>query len=362
MSTKRQKAGSISRLVREFHEPSEVITKLKMPLLKSENTLLIYDKKLLRVVPNFKSWAQRFQRQYPVAGGESLKDIENFPKHMMKILSKADGLSPKNMQIVSVGGGSVGDFSGFVASLFKRGVPVVHIPSTWLSAIDSAHGGKTALNVGGSKNQIGTYHNASKIYLVKELLMGQPPQRAREGMGELVKMALLTKQEWSNKLKKENSVDKQIIWKYLKPAVDEKYRFVKADPFETNEVRQALNLGHTLGHVLEAHHGWAHGLSVGVGLRFALKWSVHKGILPQSEYEEALTICNSLAADYCDLAGVSSRPLTKQQFFKLAVRDKKEATNKALKFVFLKKIGEPVLLKVSIEDFYQRARSFGVVK
>ena len=362
MSSKRQATSGVNRNVREFHQLSEVITKLKMPSLNPTKSLLIYDRKLLQVVPNFKNWAQQFQRQYPVTGGETLKDIEALPNHMKKILNKADGLSPKDMQIVSVGGGSVGDFSGFVASLFKRGVSLVHIPSTWLSAIDSAHGGKTAMNVGESKNQIGTYHHACKVYLVKELLMGQPSSRAREGLGELVKMALLTKSDWSKDLKKKKSSDKKILWKYLKSAVSEKYRFIAADPFEEKGIRQFLNLGHTLGHILEAHHGWAHGLCVGVGLRFALEWSFHKKLLPQREYEEAQAICESLIPTYLELAGNSAKPLTRQQFFKLAVRDKKEATNKSLKFVFLQKVGEPILLKVNIEDFYQRARNYGVVR
>ena len=72
------------------------------------------------------------------------------------------------MSIAVLGGGSVGDFGGFVASIFKRGVRLVQIPSTWLAAIDSAHGGKTALNVEGVKNQIGTFYPAEKIYFSEE--------------------------------------------------------------------------------------------------------------------------------------------------------------------------------------------------
>ena len=116
----------------------------ELPRLKDlgEEFLLIYDDILPRKVPAFKKWAQQFSLQYPVKAGEALKSVEQFPAHIAKIIRLCENTSSRRLTVVVVGGGSVGDFGGFVASILKRGVKLVQIPSTWLAAIDSAHGGK----------------------------------------------------------------------------------------------------------------------------------------------------------------------------------------------------------------------------
>ena len=92
-----------------------------------------------------------FPQRYGVCAGEDLKDLAAFPKHVEHLLEIAAPLPQSRLSVVALGGGSVGDFAGFFASVFKRGVPLQQIPSTWLAAIDSAHGGKNALNVGRAK-------------------------------------------------------------------------------------------------------------------------------------------------------------------------------------------------------------------
>src|SRR6185295_5151716 len=114
----------------------------------------------------FRNWLKKFPCRYGVKSGESLKDLEKFPGHCKAILQMTEKIETRPLQLIAVGGGSVGDFAGFVASTLKRGVPLIHVPSTWLAAIDSTHGGKTALNVAGIKNQIGTFKQAEKIIVV----------------------------------------------------------------------------------------------------------------------------------------------------------------------------------------------------
>ena len=97
----------------------------------------------------------------------------------------------KGWKLVSFGGGSIGDLSGFVASIYKRGVPLIHIPTTWLSALDSAHGGKNALNFSKVKNLVGTYYFPEQVYIVKEILNQLPEEREREAYGEVLKMAIV---------------------------------------------------------------------------------------------------------------------------------------------------------------------------
>ena len=128
--------------------------------LQPKRSLIIVDQKV-RKHPALQKWLQKFPFVYTVEAGETLKQIENFPGHIEKILKISQSISERPLQIICIGGGSVGDFAGFVASVFKRGVDLVQIPSTWLSAVDSAHGGKNALNSKSAKNQIGTFHPAT---------------------------------------------------------------------------------------------------------------------------------------------------------------------------------------------------------
>src|SRR5690606_36298588 len=106
--------------------------------------------------------------------GEELKQIKNFPGHIRKISKVLGEANHRGLTIIVVGGGSVGDFGGFVASVYRRGVNLIHIPSTWLAAVDSSHGGKTALNVFSVKNQIGSFYPAKEIYLLEPLLATLP--------------------------------------------------------------------------------------------------------------------------------------------------------------------------------------------
>jgi 3-dehydroquinate synthase len=170
---------------------SELIFTVGLPNIKNKkNCILIYDKILTS--KKLTTWIQTFPNKYGVHSGESLKETKNFHQHIQKILKLSVGISKQEITIVALGGGSIGDFSGFVASVLKRGVRLVHVPSTWLSAIDSAHGGKTALNAGGIKNQIGTFYPAQKTYISKKILFTQPEIRLQDAWGEALKTALLS--------------------------------------------------------------------------------------------------------------------------------------------------------------------------
>ena len=254
---------------------SRVIYRQSLPGVSElgADSVLLFDRQLIKRVPGFRRWAAQFPFRFEVEAGEGLKSLEIFSDLARKLVRRTAALPVGALRIVGVGGGSVGDFAGFLASVFKRGVDLVHVPSTWLAAIDSSHGGKTALNVGGAKNQLGTFYPASRIYLVKELLLSQPEERAQDALGELSKIALIDGRPWVRNLMDSRLQGGKLLWRYLPEAVDSKYRVVDRDPFEKKRIRQLLNLGHTLGHVLEAYHGLAHGDAVGQGLLFALQWS-----------------------------------------------------------------------------------------
>jgi 3-dehydroquinate synthase len=328
--------------------------------LFESQTLIIYDRKLPRQMPELRRWLKQMPVSYGVAAGESLKDVGHFAGHIQKILTLSENFSPAKMRIVTVGGGSVGDFGGFVASVLKRGVRLSHIPSTWLSALDSAHGGKTALNVQNFKNQIGTFYAADDVYLVRHVLMKQPEARAQEAFGELAKMALIDGRKWTRSLLRGRLGGNDLIWKYLRPAVEAKYTWVERDPFEEQGIRQILNLGHTFGHVLEASRGTPHGLAVAQGLYFSLKWSLQRGIIPLKDYFTCVELLNARLHIACWLEGRQRfEPIPLRIFERALAHDKKRSSRDQLNFVFLRRWGRPFLLRVEYADVIKEARRQG---
>lgn len=344
---------------------SEVLYLTRLPRSSElgAHPILVHDQVLSRKVAGFRAWRAGFPIRFEVEAGEKLKSLESFSRFAGELVDRTARIPASSISIVAAGGGSVGDFAGFVASVFKRGVDLIHIPSTWLSALDSSHGGKTALNVGGAKNQIGTFHPASRIYLVKPLLLAQPEERAREAFGELAKIALIDGGSWVDSLMtgkaRVRSGGGRLLWKYLPGAVEAKYRVVRRDPFERRRIRQALNLGHTFGHLIEAYHGLAHGEAVAQGLLFAVEWSARRGILADGERERIL---RSLAETF----GIVARnrelgAIPEREALGLLRKDKKRDGTSTVLFVFLARPGKVRLESVRIDEVLTEGRRQGWV-
>ncbi len=335
------------------------IKDIPKPQSFGETTVLLYDRRLLQVVPGFKKWSRGFSATMPLAAGEKLKDLREFPAHCERLLKIVHGLNTRRLTIIAVGGGSVGDFAGFVASVFRRGVRLVHIPTTWLAAIDSAHGGKTALNVHGGKNQIGTFYPAAEIFLVDRILAAQPPERARDAAGELAKIALIDGGLWVKRLERSLKVEPaQLLMRSLRDAIAAQYRVVAKDPEERRGVRQVLNLGHTLGHVLEAALGLEHGKAVAQGTFFALDWSLERGELSEREYQRANRLLRGVVGLECLNMNAAYRRRRPSLALarRLLVLDKKRASDKSLTFVFLKGVGRPCRRAVLVDEILREAR------
>lgn len=327
------------------------------------DSVVLYDRRLPEFDASFRRWIREFPASVGLRAGETLKDVGAFAPMVAKILRQARAIPGRRARgIVAVGGGSVGDFAGFFASIYHRGVPLTHISTTWLAALDSAHGGKTALNVGEAKNQLGTFHSAERIYIVESVLRAQPAQRANEAMGELVKMALIDGGSWVRELERSILTGGDLLWKFLPRAILAKYEVVRRDPFERSGIRAILNLGHTLGHVLELRHQIPHGSAVACGLHFTIDWSAKLDFLPEAEHARARRLLERHLA--WDRIGLSRRPppMARAIFMRLAMQDKKKASGGAIRFIFLKKIGEPIARDVSLDAFVAAARQTGWVR
>ncbi len=195
-----------------------------------------------------------------VEQGEASKSIETFSELLHTMLE--NGFSRKDC-VVAVGGGVVGDLSGFVASAYMRGVDFYNIPTTLLSQIDSSIGGKTAINFGGIKNIVGAFYQPKKVLIDPELLKTLPARQISNGLAEAVKMALTSDKKlfeiFENKDINDN-IDEIII-----RSLNVKKNVVEQDEKESG-LRRILNFGHTVGHGIESSSDLYHGECVAIGI------------------------------------------------------------------------------------------------
>ena len=181
-----------------------------------------------------------------VPSGEASKSLETFGSLLRKMLE--NGFSRKDC-VVAVGGGVVGDLSGFAASAYMRGIDFYNIPTTLLSQIDSSIGGKTAINFGGIKNIVGAFYQPKKVLIDPELLKTLPERQISNGLAEAVKMALTSDSKLFDifeNLNIEESIDEIIV-----RSLNIKKSVVEQDEKEAG-LRKLLNFGHTIGHGIES--------------------------------------------------------------------------------------------------------------
>ena len=198
-----------------------------------------------------------------VKAGEASKSLEVFGRLLQTMLD--NGFSRKDC-VVAVGGGVVGDLSGFVASAYMRGVDFYNIPTTLLAQIDSSIGGKTAINFGGVKNIVGTFYQPKKVLIDPELLKTLPQRQIANGLAEAIKMSLTSDKglfELFEQQDVESNLDEIII-----RSLQIKKSVVEQDEKESG-LRKILNFGHTIGHGIESSGGMAelyHGECVAIGM------------------------------------------------------------------------------------------------
>ena len=330
-----------SRIIKIFQKKEPKVSKLSIPLV-------ICDRKVYRR-SDMKLWLKN-QLIYLVSAGEDLKDLDHFSRHVCAIFKKTRN---KNISgVISIGGGSVGDFSGFFASIYKRGVPIIHIPTTWLAAMDSAHGGKTALNVQGLKNQVGSYWFPEACFIVKDLFSTLSRNEKNSARGELIKQALIEGGSFYKKvLHKTHS--ELLFWELLPEACFSKLKIVKKDPYEKKGQRYVLNFGHTLAHVLETCFGLPHGVAVLYGLAFSLEASREKFTHSRVIFEEILGLLKLKPP----LIYYLKKLPPKQKLEALLLRDKKTGSKSEIREIFIQKPGQVFVEKILIKDFIKRLKN-----
>lgn len=279
-------------------------------------------------------------RLITVKSGDINKNIES----LMEIWRGMEaGKCTRKSLVINLGGGVITDMGGFAAATYKRGVKFINIPTTLLSAVDAAVGGKTGINFAGFKNEIGCFREADAVIISTLYFDTLNSHERRSGYAEMIKHGLIKSPKIFNELIEQDieDIDKEKLLKLLTESVKIKEEIVKEDPTEKG-IRKALNFGHTIGHAFEEHslkHGSpiSHGYAVAFGM-------IVEVILSHLKLEMPTKTLNLLSNYIKEVYGIYE--ITCDDYPELISymrHDKKNATQDNINFTLLKEVGEPII-------------------
>jgi len=336
---------------------NKITNQIKILCPGAEKVALIVDKN----VPNkFKIKIKKYLKKYKVftfeySVNEKFKSFNNVNKLVEKCLANNFN---RNDVLISLGGGILGDYSAFTASIIKRGINFINIHTTLLAQVDSSIGGKTGVNSILGKNLIGTFYQPKVVISDVEILKSLPKRELICGYAEILKHSLILKTNFFNWL--ENNSKQFLINRnlnLLKKAIIEsckiKIHFVNKDIYEKN-IRMILNFGHTFAHAIEAQNNYSkrinHGEAVIMGMMMAVKLSYLKKLC-------SLNTLNKLKHIYDanDLKYDIKKFFKKNEYNKIAeyMSSDKKNNDKKINLILLKTIGQttqPNMYKISSDE------------
>lgn len=272
---------------------------------------------------------------------------------------KADKLGRK-IFLVCLGGGTVGDVGGFAASMYKRGMPYVQIPTTLLSQIDASIGGKTAIDLSQAKNILGSFYQPKAVFIDPTFLRTLAKKELKEGLAEAVKYGVIKDKSFfyflKNDYQKVLSLQPSAILKVIETCVKIKAKIVEEDELEEKGIRTILNFGHTFAHAIEAASRYkkiSHGAAVSIGMLYAAYLSCSLGVCNSHEVSEIKDIL-------CKLTLSTKTEIDYLKIYKTMRYDKKFIRG-TFRFVVLRKIGKvEVLENISKDLVFNTLRKFAV--
>ncbi len=275
-----------------FNEPASF-----WPLKSGEQVMLVTNETL---APLYLERVQRVLEQSGVKvdvvilpDGEQYKSLSVLDSVFTALLEKPHG---RDTTLVALGGGVIGDLTGFAAASYQRGVRFIQVPTTLLSQVDSSVGGKTAVNHPLGKNMIGAFYQPASVVIDIDCLKTLPPRELASGLAEVIKYGIILDADFFNWL--ENNLDALVA---LEPAAmsycirrccELKAEVVAADERESGQ-RALLNLGHTFGHAIEAEMGygnWLHGEAVSAGMVMAARTAQRLGQFSETDTVRIITL------------------------------------------------------------------------
>ena len=277
---------------------------------------------------------------FEVPDGEQSKSASAAVALLKKIAHYDAG---KKIFIVAFGCGVIGDLAGFVAAVYKRGVPYVQVPTTLLAQVDSSIGGKVAIDLEVGKNLVGAFHQPRIVYSDVKVLTTLDDRQYRNGFAEVIKYGMIRDKELfefiSRNTKKLLARDLNALTHVVVRCSRIKADVVGADEKETKGIRTILNFGHTAGHAIEAASRFKcfHGEAVALGMAVASEISRQKGMLPLNAQMRLQGLLGAFGL--MDKKNVPLKTLSADQIIRLMAHDKK-FQGKKNRFVLARRIGQ----------------------
>jgi 3-dehydroquinate synthase len=316
-------------------------------LLPEKNTVIITDDNVSQLYGNRFPKVPVFSLA-PGEGSKKLGVIEYLAGKLLKAGIDRSGF------VLAVGGGVICDVTGFLASVYMRGIRCGYVSSTLLSQVDASTGGKNGVNLGGTKNMLGTIRQPEFVICDPAMLLTLPEQEYLSGLAELIKTAIIGDKELFDLI--ERSFDKimlrnsDLLTLLVAKSVRFKGLIVSNDEMETG-LRRILNFGHTFGHAVEMQKGVKHGFAVASGMELSTEFSFERRYISVDEKERISKLLKRFKL-------VEKLDLTDDQMEKLVLHDKKK-TGSDIHFVFTRGIGKAIVEKVPVGEvlgFYKRFR------
>ena len=316
------------------------IKERKLCIVADSTTAELYGAELKEILKETCTYVSMFV--FPAGEvNKTLNTVRDLYEHL--ILEKFD----RKDMLVALGGGVVGDLTGFAAATYLRGIGFIQIPTTLLSQVDSSIGGKTGVDFDAYKNMVGAFHMPRLVYMNLNVLKTLPDRQFACGMGEIIKHGLIQDSDYLEKLSKYQREIREknyaaLLW-MVAGSCKVKRHVVEEDPTEQG-IRAWLNFGHTIGHSVEKLKDFTlcHGECVAIGCAAATWMSWKRGLISEKEKEAA----EQLLLDY--QLPVRVKGLKPEDIVKTPKLDKKMEGGH-IKFVLLKRIGEAAVYK-DVED------------
>ncbi len=285
--------------------------------------------------------------------GENSKNMDSI-NNIIDLFIKND-FSRKDY-CMALGGGVIGDISGFASSIYKRGLNLIQLPTTLLSCVDSSIGGKNGVNVGGYKNMLGTFYMPKLVYIAVNSITSLTARQYYSGMGEVMKYGLIQDAsfyEWIlSNMYEIFDLDESVLEEMIAHCITLKQRVVEADPHETLGLRQILNFGHTVGHAIEKQKNFEllHGECVALGSVCAAFISWKRDMISKEDFYEIRDMFVPFNLP------ISISDINPDELIEIMKNDKK-SDSEGIKMVLLKKLGKAVSNEVVTEEEIKEAIS-----
>jgi 3-dehydroquinate synthase len=288
--------------------------------------------------------------------GEAFKTWEVLQKIFDGLLENS---ADRKTTLVALGGGVIGDMTGFAAACYMRGIKFIQVPTTLLSQVDSSVGGKTGINHPLGKNMVGAFHQPQAVIADLDTLKTLPPEELAAGLAEVIKHGAIADHEFLSWIEKNqdalNNCDPAAMEYAVRRSCEIKSQVVAQDEKEGG-IRAVLNFGHTFGHAIEAGMGygaWLHGQAVGCGMVMAADLSVRVGLLSEAEATRLKKIIQALH--------LPTQPpkLGVNRFMELMSVDKK-AEGGEVRYILLNGLGQAKIQTVDDDLVIQTLISNGV--